>query len=89
MYEAHTEEAEEDLDIYDEEEYVVSDLESDISSPEWEPWDDKDDDSNDASQCENNLETQQHESEGLTLWFNCQLTSSVSRHGTAGTTNTS
>ena len=40
------------------------DLESDISSPEWEPWDDKDDDSNDASQFENNLETQQHESEG-------------------------
>ena len=71
----------------------MSDVESDISSPEWEPWDDKDDDDdddNDTSQSENNtIDTQHHESEGNklihTYSVTCYFIPVVSRHGAANT----
>ena len=75
--------------MYDEEDCGMSDVESDISSPEWEPWDDRDD-SNDASQFENDAmsEIQQHEKEGIkSCGVNCQLIPVVSRHGTANTSS--
>ena len=43
----------------------MSDVESNISSPDWELWDDMDDDNIDVSQFQDNVESQQHENEGI------------------------
>lgn len=72
MYKGHIEGFEEDADIHDDEDCAVCDVESGISSPEWEPWDEKDEGSNDVSQNENNIEIE-HENEGIkSSGFSCQ-----------------
>ena len=63
----------------------MSDVESDISSPEWKPWDDDADDDNNTNQSENNtVDIQQHESEGNKIICSviCHV---VSRHRSINT----